>query len=311
MADSAGCCGMIDITCPLCGEVYHADPAQVGKRIKCRRCRSLVPILGADGAIVERQPKAHVVGASPPRAAYKEPRSSWSRFSIRLGIAIVVVAFATSLLTLWRHSSTHAGIVPLPSANADKARSSSQTGTTTRGPSVIPDVLTVIGEEPRATGGNVLRCGELDLGKLRSLPNGSRITPDSPTDGHGVLEVQNGTSEDAVLSLYGSAADETIRDVYVQARHSVRMTGIPEGTYQLAYTAGLDWDEGDAVFRCDPEYAEFEREFVFSEERNREGIQYHSITVTLHPVVGGNIRTRKMSRQEFLKGHHRAAALTR
>ena len=119
---------------------------------------------------------------------------------------------------------------------------------------------------------------------------------DSATNGYGVLEVQNGTSEDAVLSLYDSAADETIREVYLQARHSVRMKGIPEGTYQLAYTAGLDWDEGEAIFRCDPDYAQFEREFVFTEERDREGIQYRSITVTLHPVVGGNIRTRRMSR---------------
>ena len=57
--------------------------------------------------------------------------------------------------------------------------------------------------------------------------------------GYGVFDVQNGTGEDAVLSLYDPAADETIRDVYVQARRSVRMKEIPEGTYQLAYTAAL------------------------------------------------------------------------
>ena len=66
-----------------------------------------------------------------------------------------------------------------------------------------------------------------------------------------MFDVQNGTGEDAVLSLYDPAADETIRDVYVQARRSVRMKEIPEGTYQLAYTAGLDWDGGEAIFRCD------------------------------------------------------------
>jgi hypothetical protein len=128
--------------------------------------------------------------------------------------------------------------------------------------------------------------------------------PDVGTNGYGELEVQNGTSEDAVLSLYDSAADETVRGVYVQARHSVRMKGIPQGTYQLAYTAGLDWDDREAVFSCDPDYAQFERDFVFAEERNQEGIQYHLITVTLHPVIGGNVRTKRISREEFLKGHH-------
>jgi hypothetical protein len=140
------------------------------------------------------------------------------------------------------------------------------------------------------------------------MPNGSRIRPDSAANGYGVLEVQNGTSEDAVLSLYNSAADATVREVYVQAKHSVRMKGIPEGTYHLRYAAGLDWDGGEE-FLCDSDYAEFERDFSFTEERNQEGIQYHAITVTLHPVVGGNIRTKRISRQEFLKGNHRTAVL--
>jgi len=144
-----------------------------------------------------------------------------------------------------------------------------------------------------------------------SMTNGSRIVPDIGTNGYGVLEVQNGTSEDAVLSLYDSAADETIREVYVQARHSIRMKGIPEGTYQLVYTEGLDWDGSEATFRCDPDYAQFERDFAFTEERDQEGVQYHSITMTLHPVFGGNVRTKKISRQEFLKNHRRTASLPR
>jgi hypothetical protein len=73
-------------------------------------------------------------------------------------------------------------------------------------------------------------------------------------------------------------------------------------------TAGLDWDGGESTFRCDPDYAQFERDFAFTEETDQQGVQYHAITVTLHPVVGGNIRTKKISRQEFLKGNHRTSA---
>jgi len=40
-----------------------------------------------------------------------------------------------------------------------------------------------------------------------------------------------------------------VRDIYVQARNSVQMKGIPRGTYQLAYTAGRDWDGREAIFR--------------------------------------------------------------
>ena len=136
--------------------------------------------------------------------------------------------------------------------------------------------------------------------------------PDAGTNGYGVLEVQNGTSEDAVLSLYDSAVDETVREVYVQAKHSFRMKGVSMGTYELAYTTGLDWDNAGETFRCgDPNYAQFERQFVFTEERDQEGVQYKTITVTLHPVVGGNARTKRISRQEFLKANHRTASLPR
>ncbi len=81
------------------------------------------------------------------------------------------------------------------------------------------------------------------------MPNGSRIEPDVGTTGYGVLEVQNGTTEDALLFLYDSATAETVREVYVEARHSVRMKGIPKGTYELACTHGLDRISDD-IFRC-------------------------------------------------------------
>jgi hypothetical protein len=158
----------------------------------------------------------------------------------------------------------------------------------------------------------VIETPPCDAGKrYRSMQNGSRIVPDIDTTGHGELEVQNGTNEDAVLFLVDSAADETIREVYVQAKQSFRVKGIPKGTYELAYTHGLDWDDEEAEFRCDPDYAQFEREFDFTEERGQEGIHYDSITVTLHPVVGGNVRTKKISREEFLKNHRRTPSLPR
>ena len=51
-----------------------------------------------------------------------------------------------------------------------------------------------------------------------------------------------------------------------EANHVVHMREIPVGTYRLAYMDGLDWDDGEATFRCNPHYAEFERNFMFTEE---------------------------------------------
>ncbi len=130
---------------------------------------------------------------------------------------------------------------------------------------------------------------------------------DEGTKGHGVLDVQNGTGEDAVLLLHDLTTDETVRRVYVQALHSVRIERIPMGTYELAFAEGLDWDSGRGVFRCgDPDYAQFDRDFAFTEKSDPDGIQYKTIAVTLQPVVGGTVRTKKISRQEFLKAFHPA-----
>ncbi len=83
------------------------------------------------------------------------------------------------------------------------------------------------------------------------------------------------------------------------------MTGIPEGIYGLKYTSGLDWQADAQEFRWLPSYDRFDRQFVYSEERIGDDIQYHEIT--LQPVIGGNIRTVSITRDEFLRGEHDAS----
>jgi hypothetical protein len=70
---------------------------------------------------------------------------------------------------------------------------------------------------------------------------------------------------------------------------------------------GLNWVESEDVFSWQPSYSEFQRAFDFSERRDSEGVQYHSISVTLHAVPLGNVRTRAITREEFLKGHRHVA----
>lgn len=294
---------MIDVACPLCGQVYHADPVHLGKSIRCTKCGSVLPILGTERTIAKEPPEASEMRQPQSRVEPVAPSPTRRRTTFRVG-AIVAAVIAMGLTILWRHYNTHGDTSPVITPHASESQ------TSTRRENLNPDSVQVLSEEPPATGSEGLPCDERAPTTQPSIPNGTRILPDVATAGYGVLEVQNGTSEDAVLSLYDSAADETVRDVYVQARHSVRMKGIPAGTYQLAYTAGLKWD-GSEAFRCDPDYAQFERDFVYTEEKNHEGVKYHSITVTLQPVIGGNVRTKRISREEFLRGHHRTASLTR
>jgi hypothetical protein len=140
-----------------------------------------------------------------------------------------------------------------------------------------------------------------------SLPSGSSIEPGECTGGHGILTVQNGTSEDAVVRLYDLHDERTICWFFVRQNDSATTSHIPVGDYGLTYTMGLDWIESEDAFRWQPSYGEYEKAFRYNEQRNSEGLQYKEISVTLQPVHGGNVKTRTISRTDFLRGHRHVA----
>ena len=83
---------------------------------------------------------------------------------------------------------------------------------------------------------------------------------------------------------------------------SARAKGIPQGTYELKYTSGLDWQDEVHAFRWLPTYSQFGQQLVYSEKKLGDDIRYHEIKVTLQPVIGGNVPTLPISREEFLTG---------
>jgi len=148
--------------------------------------------------------------------------------------------------------------------------------------------------QPAATNETGVLQNDSPFEQEPSLPNGARIAPDVGSDGRGELNVNNGTSEDAEVILYSIENDEQTRDINVKAHSYFQITGIPVGTYELKYALGLS---------C----YQFDHSLDYTEHRTEEGdrvlVNYKEISVTLHPVVGGNVRTKQISRNEFLKGH--------
>lgn len=305
---------MIDVTCPQCGAVYHADPVHVGKQIRCRRCSLLLPILGVAGTFVQKPPEADGVRQYQPRAEARSAPPNPSRPSVgSASIVVVVVVIAAALVVLLWRSRPDKNTTSTVQTGTGVSQTPLELGSGTPKPKASPDSVPMATQEPLRTEQEpryeIVDSAPCDEhAPHSSMANGSRIIPDVGTTGDGVLDVQNGTNDDAVLFLIDSAHEkETIREVYVQAGHSIRMKGIPMGTYELSYTHGIDW-AGDDIFRCGQDYAQFERDFPFTEERDRNGTHYDSIIVTLHSVVGGNIHTKRLSRQEFLKNHREATS---
>lgn len=302
---------MIDVPCPQCGRIYHSDPAHAGKHLKCTRCGVLIQITAKQAggeqleSVATSKPKP-----SPYRRAPAQRSKAWK--NCFLVATFVVLSFGALLLYHYRSAplpTTHAE--PFPGVGSDGTPTASasngagQTGIGKYQPSDLDPVLDLPEEQPKS--GNKRKQQEALEPRpttYNSLPTGTRIEDDIGTHGHGELTVENGTSEDAVIRLCMVSTDQTVRWFSVQAGNSARMTGIPEGAYRLMYTLGLDWSDPEDSFRWHPSYDQFERLLQYSEQQDGDGVRYHEISVTLNPVIGGNVHTLAISREKFLKGHH-------
>ena len=130
------------------------------------------------------------------------------------------------------------------------------------------------------------------------LSNGQLVT-DQRRGGDGELEVQNGTDQDAVVSL--SQAGSTILSVYVTAGQTTTVAGIPDGAYDLFFNSGAGWDEQLRTFTRACEFSRFDDPTEFVTTDTAGGIQYTIHTITLQPVIGGTADVSKVDPEAFPK----------
>lgn len=282
---------MIDVSCSQCGAVYHCEKAYVGKQLQCTKCGSAVPIV----VEVARAVVQH--SSASPIKSYTVSRSPKHRRIYCFAIAAIVIAVVATSIALLRHPDVRRLGTTL-SDMKEPAASQSREKVENR------DQWQITGEEPiPAPSQQSSRPVQVDPRPTdyNSLPTGARIEHDVGTDGNGKLAVENGTNEDAVVRLSQLATAQTLRWFFVQAHRSAHVARIPDGSYRLAFTTGLNWVESEDTFSWHPSYAEFERTFEYREQRDSERVQYKSISVTLHPVPYGNVRTKPITRDEFLR----------
>lgn len=140
-----------------------------------------------------------------------------------------------------------------------------------------------------------------------SLPNGTEITP-ARKNGHSMLTVDNGTSNDATIKLvYVDRPKKHYRFAYVKAKSKISLQNINSGNYYLQFCMGQDWDQQTKKFKRDLSYARFNEPMEFNEFKEEisrddkiiERVKYSRVSVTLHPVVAGTARTHSISKEDF------------
>jgi hypothetical protein len=240
-------------------------------------------------------------GQASESSAHHPNRRPWLLYAF--GVATIVAVVAATLLLHVKHDTLHLPDVGEPTQ--------SQLNQHPENVATEPIVNQVPAFPPTGDAATIkpkrIQPADPRPKNYNSPPTGTRIEQDVGEDGRGKLTVENGTDEDAVVRLSDATTDQTVRWFFVRAHTSAHLAHIPEGTDRLTFTTGLNWTESEDSFSWHPSYSEFERAFVYSEERDSEEVHFHSISVTLHSVPAGNVKTRAISRQEFLKGYRHVA----
>jgi hypothetical protein len=128
-------------------------------------------------------------------------------------------------------------------------------------------------------------------------PENGAVIVKRGASGRGELDIENGTQDDALvtLSLGGKAA----RAVYVRGTASTTLTGIADGTYDIFVTEGDGWNRELHRFTDSPQYTKFDDPASFQTVRETGAIRYTRLSITLQPVANGNVSTSPVDPDTF------------
>ena len=286
----------IDVTCANCATVCHSEEAHIGKYLRCPKCGSVVQIIDPTSAASLPNRAQSITAEQKKRPVDRRTVLSWV-----LGVIVILLCVVVSYLVrqIAAPSSTDVKSSyieePVPST-ASALNRTVDTKNTPSPPSPGND-------DPKPASGFFIGESSTVPKDCKRLPNGERLAEDSGTNGRGELSIDNGTDEDTVVRLQNEATDETVRFLFVRSKDKIALTDIEPGRYSLIYTFGQCWDEENELFAVSPEYREFGKVLVYGD---RDG-SFDSISVTLHTVPFGNVRSKQISRSRFLRSNSRQA----
>ncbi len=237
---------MITLRC-ACGETIHAEERHVGRQVRCPNCERPVEI---HQPAHSPGPNAQPFGKASSGSSWRPTRARWTALTPLARVLIGGALAGIVAILIWGPK----GDAPSPSTPTESHSAPGQP---------FP-------ESPRREERPPI-----------SLPTGTELKQLGGRRGPGALTVDNGTDRDAVVKLVEERVPPRTRQtVFIRARESWTIEGVPRGRYVLRFALGADWDEEANRFLVKPVYFEFADHFDFT--------RYGAFTVTLHRVSGGN-----------------------
>ncbi|UBU17180.1 hypothetical protein [Nonomuraea gerenzanensis] len=138
-----------------------------------------------------------------------------------------------------------------------------------------------------------VKAGERQTRRLR---NGAFIRK-STLNGRSSLEIDNGSSSDAVITVIKGSSK--VFSVYVRKKSKFKVRGVRDGSYKIYFTHGADWDGKNKAFTRDCSFERFEKNVKFKTTFTATQILWHDWRITLHSIAGGNVRTSPVDPDDF------------
>ena len=248
-------------------------------------------------------PRPHGAQRSRPRPKRRWP---WVWISVISGLLVVLIAAGVAY-TLLSDNEQRVDDTPTVQAAVPQPTTATSTPTATSMPTATPTPTVTPTSRPTLTRTwtptptptltpkPTLTRAPTPLPSptlTRRLATGTVIKEVGPRNGDGELTVENGLDLDAVAVL---SRDGWLLAVYVRHNSSHTITGIPDGSYELYFTLGEDWDAEQGAFTRRRDLSRFEESFPFTSTATT----YSVWSVTLHPVPGGTADSQDVPENQF------------
>jgi tetratricopeptide (TPR) repeat protein len=123
--------------------------------------------------------------------------------------------------------------------------------------------------------------------------------------GSGILTIQNGTESDALVKVVSLSGPKLWQKVLVPVGGQRKIEGVPNGHFLILFALADSIDAATGELTGNPRASKFEKSLAYTTNSKLEGQSIVTTTtsysLTLHPVVGGNAKTEKISVDEVKK----------
>jgi hypothetical protein len=121
-----------------------------------------------------------------------------------------------------------------------------------------------------------------------------------PSDMNGIcrLDIINNGAIDAVAYLC-TMQKEITAAVYIRSGDRFNLTEIDDGSYELYFRQGLDWNASTEKFDVNATSSKMDDSLVFETEKTPEGVRYTWGEITLQEVEDGNVEKVSVNEEDF------------